>query len=449
MRNRINILLAVCGIFFFTPIHSQDDSKYEGAVQTEKEVPDYTLPDLLTSFAGEKINSVKGWENIRRPELITFFEENLYGKVPTPADTINKTFRLVDVDTTFLAGLCTRKRIKINLSNRKGNVTMNLVVFTPNHLNGPFPAIYSGGHTRLDTDDIELRNPQRYGQLKIGAPLRQMMLRGIALVVSDAGGFVDENKKDDEVLDGKIVDLFFHDGQTNTNDDEWGMIAIWAYSMSCGMDYLETDQDINSEQVALIGVSVMGKASLWAAAIDQRFGMVLSTTSGHAGDALWRREFGETFDNMCIWLPRWIARNAQNFKGRINEMPVDQHMLLACIAPRPIFISSGQYDFWADGRGAYLSAYHAMPVYDMYNRKVAFNSQEQPEPNKVILKSAIGYEMRTAFHGLQWEDWENYMKFIEYHFMGIEPRSVHEIYYPDNKPLDHYPHMKSETYIVR
>ncbi|SHE53074.1 hypothetical protein SAMN05444274_101610 [Mariniphaga anaerophila] len=448
MNNRILLLLVVCGIAFSTQLFSQDEKKYIGAIQNESDVPEYTLPDLLTTFSGKKIKTVKTWENRRRPELIKFFEENIYGKIPTPAEPIKKTFRVLNVDTTFLEGLCTKKRVMVTLSNSKGAVRMNMVVFTPNHLKGPFPAIYMG-HTNVDGNGPELTNPQRYGQLNMGAPIRQMMLRGIALVASDTGGLVDGNKKDAEVLDGKIVDLFFQPGQTNTKNDEWGIMSIWAYSLSCGMDYLETDDDINSKQVAVLGCSVIGKTSLWAAALDQRFGMVLSATSGHGGDALWRRQFGETLDNMCEWLPRWIARNAQKYKGKINEMPVDQHMLLACIAPRPVFISSGQYDLWADGRGAYLGAYHAMPVYKMYGQNVAFKSEEQPKVNKTILKSAIGYEMRTAFHGLQWEDWENYMKFMEYHFMKIEPRSTHEIYYPDNKLLDHYPYKLSDKHIVK
>ncbi len=107
-------------------------------------------------------------------------------------------------------------------------------------------------------------------------------------------------------------------------------------------------------------------------------GMVLSNTTGHAGDAIWRREFGETYSNMCEWLPRWIGKNAQKYKGRVAELPVDQHMLLACIAPRPLFISSGEYDYWADSKGAWISAYNAIPIYKMYRQNVDFKSEKQP-----------------------------------------------------------------------
>ncbi|MBA7544822.1 Carbohydrate esterase [subsurface metagenome] len=227
------------------------------------------------------------------------------------------------------------------------------------------------------------------------------------------------------------------------------MMAVWAYGLMSGMDYLETQDEINPNQVAVMGCSVSGKVALWAAAQDQRIGMVLSNTTGHGGDAIWRREFGESYENMCEWLPRWLSRSAQNYKGRVHEMPVDQHMLLACIAPRPVFISNGEYDYWADPKGAWVSAYHAMPAYQLYGQEVAFESEVQPEVNEVIMKSAIGYNLRTGFHGTDQRDWENYMKFMEYHFMKIEPRSAHEIYYPDNKLIDHYPNKSDVSHIVK
>ena len=33
------------------------------------------------------------------------------------------------------------------------------------------------------------------------------------------------------------------------------------------------------------------------------------------------------------------------------------------------------------------------------------------------MKSAIGYNLRTGYHGTEQRDWDNYIKFIEYHFL--------------------------------
>ena len=322
-------------------------------------------------------------------------------------------------------------------------------LFFPNHLEGPFPAIFWFHIDDQKGKRFNLDGPQGYGKTKNGAPLKQLMLRGIALVSIDGGAIVDRDKCTEDVLDGGIVSMHFQPGQTNTKDDEWGLISVWAYAVSHGMDYLETDANINEKQVAVMGNSISGKVSLWAAAQDKRIGMALSSTSGHGGDALYRRQFGETLKNTTIWLPRWICRNAVKYANNIESFPVDQHMLLASIAPRPLYVSTGIHDLFADQKGEWLATYHASPVYRLYGKEVAFESEEQPNVNKPIIKSAIGYHSRTGTHGLKLYDWERFMEFIEYHFMDIPVRSVHEIYYPNGKLLDHYPNKDRLSHIVK
>jgi hypothetical protein len=167
--------------------------------------------------------------------------------------------------------------------------------------------------------------------------------------------------------------------------------------------------------------------------------MVLSATSGHGGDALWKRAFGESLDNMLTWLPRWLCRNAAAYEGNIKSLPVDQHMLLACIAPRPLYVATAQYDLWADPQGQWLGAFHAAPVYRLYGKEVAFQSRHRPSINEPVVKSSIGFHVRSGFHGLSLYDWERFMEFIEYHFMEIPIRTVHEIYHPNGELIDHYP----------
>ena len=115
------------------------------------------------------------------------------------------------------------------------------------------------------------------------------MLRGIALISLDCGAFADPSLRQTEKLSGGIFDLYFQEGQTTPKDDEWGMIAAWSHAMISGMDYIVTDPDINKKQVAVMGCSIGGKVAIWAAAQDERIGMILSATTGHGGDALWRR----------------------------------------------------------------------------------------------------------------------------------------------------------------
>lgn len=429
MKNKLLIFFM---IFLLTlPVISNAQTykgKFKEANYDESYVPEYSLPDVLTSFDGEIIKTVQKWEQTRRPEIIHFFEQNMYGEVPTPVSPIKKSFNVISEDNSLLDGLCTRKDIEITFSNSIGKITIPLVLFVPNNSAIPVPVILLANGNDIKRKGLELNDSQRYGQTQNGIPLHQLMMRGIGLATVDYQAFAIDRGNIEGKVSGGITNLFFDEGQEFTNENEWGMIAIWAYALRAGMDYLETDKDINPNQVAPLGCSISGKVALWAAATDQRFGMALLSTAGHGGDAIWRREFGETLDNMCNYLPTWICRNANKYAKNVTKMPVDQHSLLACIAPRPLYVATAQHDLWADQKGQWMGTYNAAPSYLLYNKKVAFKSSEQPPINQPIVESSIGYHVRSGVHGLELYDWEKYMQFIEYHFINIEPRSVEEVY---------------------
>ena len=65
--------------------------KYLEANYDETKVPTYTLPETLTTFNGQKISHTADWEKIRRPEIVDFFAQNMFGEVPTPSITQIKT----------------------------------------------------------------------------------------------------------------------------------------------------------------------------------------------------------------------------------------------------------------------------------------------------------------------------------------------------------------------
>jgi len=442
-RNRL-IILIILVLACSSPLSAQkkDDSpKFLEANYDEEKVPDYKLPKLLTTFDGKKIKDKESWEAIRRPELYRFFEQNLYGQVPHTKDPIQFSFEVVAEDKNHLEGICTRKDITITLANKKGKLQMRMVLFIPNQVKKPVPAIYWLNSNDIHNGRFDLQGPQSFGKTRNGAPLKQLMLRGIALVGVDAGDIEPMDKEDGTYLSGGIVDLFLKEGQEDPASNEWGLLATWSYALSRGMDYLITDQDIISDQVAVLGVSKFGKAAIWAVASDQRFGMVLSDHSGHGGDALWKRQYGETLANMTQWLPRWLCENSHQYAHKIEYLPVDQHMALALIAPRPLYVANSVHDLWADPKGQYLAAFHASPVYKLFGEKVALSSKETPPINKPIIKSAIGYHIRTGFHGMRLYDWEQHMKFVEFHFMEIEPRSEHDVYYPNDELVKHFPNM--------
>ncbi|MBT3382909.1 MAG: hypothetical protein HN778_08605 [Prolixibacteraceae bacterium] len=406
-------------VYFSASVLAQPfEGKYNEVIYKESEVPSHKLPDVLTTFNGEKIDNIEKWEKARKPEILNFFEQNLFGEIPVPLSAIKKSFEIVSEDKTILEGLCTRKDVLITLKNDIGEVKMPLVLFIPNHAKKTVPVIYLANGSDIKNNRLELENLQRFGYTRNGIPLRELMLRGIGLATIDYQAFASDNRNKDGKVSGGITNLFFEAGQEFTRENEWGMMAIWAFAMRSGMDYLETDSEVNAGQIAVLGCSIGGKVALWAAATDERFGMTLLATVGHGGDAIWRREFGETLENMCKYLPTWVCRNANKYAKNIHEMPVDQHCLLATLAPRPFYVSNAQDDLWADPKGQWIGTYNAAPAYKLYNKNVAFSSPEQPQVNQPIIESKIGYHIRSGFHGLEVYDWLRYMKFIEYHFIS-------------------------------
>jgi hypothetical protein len=180
------------------------------------------------------------------------------------------------------------------------------------------------------------------------------------------------------------------------------------------MDYLETDREVDAKRIAAMGHSKMGKATLWTVAQDPRFALAISAQSGCAGAALWKRNFGENMEKMVTRFPYWLCRNAAKFARNEDDLPVDQHMLLACIAPRPLYVASGADDLWADPRGEYLSAYHASEVYRLLGKK-GLASEASPALGEAVVKSDVGYHNRPGGHSVEMFDWLKFLDFAEYH----------------------------------
>jgi hypothetical protein len=406
----------------------QEPSK---VIYDEKDVPAYTLPDVLVTSGGRRVTTAEEWRTVRRPEILELFSSQVYGRVPAA----RVTMEVADIVTeaTALGGTAKRKEITIRFKGGGLTESMILLLYLPAGANKPVPVFlglnFAGNHT-ISSDpgisvtkswvptDVEscvmghTATPLSRGVASSSWPVERILERGYGL------GTVYYGDIDPDFEDGfrnGVQPLFYAPGQTKPASDEWGSIAAWAWGLSRAMDYLQTDPGVDSACVAVFGHSRLGKTALWAGATDPRFAMVISNDSGCGGAALSKRIFGETVGLINDHFPHWFCGNFKKYSHNEAALPVDQHMLIALIAPRPVYVASAEQDAWADPKGEYLSAFHAGSVYRLFG-KTALASELMPPVNQAIIHQDVGYHVRSGAHALSRYDWECYLDFADWHF---------------------------------
>lgn len=389
---------------------SQTKEWESDVIYSESQVPFYELQDPLVTIEGKLVTTKEEWINKRRPQIMGMFASTIYGTVPEPESPIEVDYELVNEDKEFFDGRGTRKHILARYSNERGSVQMHIALFIPNHVKGPVPVLLRLGFGEADGANIEMENIQAYGKLRNGTPLIDFFDKGFGVACIKGGEVI----ADEIGFRKSIHQLYYRGNQSMPRADEWGVIAGISWQLSRAMDYLETVKQVDKLKVAILGFSKLGKSTLWAGAMDTRFALVMSQNSGCAGAALWRRNFGENLKYMSCF-PHWLCDNAKKYIGREGDLPVDQHMLIACIAPRPVYIMSGINDMWADNMGEYISAYNATPVYELFGLK-GQSSKERPKVNEPAEDRALSYCIRSGGHGYEPTDWVQYINFMDFHF---------------------------------
>lgn len=363
------------------------------------DAPTYTLPDPLVTRDGSRITTAEQWSRVRRPEVLELFRAHVYGRVPSTVFT--QSFSVSNLDKTALGGRATRKDVKIRISAGDRDLAIRLVVYTPNAAKGPSPAFLLMGNSKLDLYDPMKAPPSAYW------PVAEGIERGYAMAAFWSWDVDPDEKSDTGFKDGIHALL---DRGTRA-PDAWATIAAWSWGMSRCLDYLVTDAAIAGDKVAVVGHSRAGKTALWAAAQDERFALACSNDSGCAGAALTRRRHPqkETVAMINKHFPHWFAESFKAYDGRHDALPVDQHMLLALIAPRPVCVASADLDHWADPRGEFLALVEAQPVYALFGLKGLEGQREMPAVDEPVHGFGTHYHIRSGKHALTRSDWNFYL----------------------------------------
>jgi hypothetical protein len=408
-----------------TMLESQSPAR-PGINYDESKVAPYTLPDPLVRAGGQRVRSADEWRRIRRPELLALFEREVYGKSP-PAPS-GSWHEVRATDHAALGGRATRKEVRIHFEKGRDEPYMDVLLYVPNERRAPAPVFLSltyGNHS-ITTDTAVSVSPHflrdhplpdsAHGQVRRGEwadrwPIETIVARGYALAAVYVGDLDPDAKS---AIAHGIRPHFFSKGQTEPRDDEWGALASWGWGLSRAIDYLEHDPDVDAHRVALMGHSRTGKAALWAAARDPRVAMVVANESGTGGAKLSRRNFGETVAEINRGFPYWFARNFRRYDGREHELPVDQHELIALVAPRPVYVAVAQDDLWGDPRGSFLAAKAAEPVYALFGAPSKL-PVEMPGVNQPTLDGPIGFHLRPGTHDVTRYDWEQFLAFADRH----------------------------------
>ena len=389
----------------------------------ESRVGTYVLPDPLTLNNGAKVRDAETWARKRRPEIIRLFEENQFGRSPGRPEGMS--FDVFDKGAPAFDGKAIRKQVTVYFSRDKAGPKMDLLIYLPAGAPGPVPLLlnlsFAANYSVVDDPGVkqgEVWNRERkrvpaqrgsnFGKLNVAPFLAQGI--GVATVYY---GDIDPDFQGG--IPYGVRSLYLKSGQTEPAPDEWGAIGAWAWGLSRAMDYLETDRGVDAKRVAIIGVSRLGKTVLWAGARDERFAMVIASCSGEGGAALSRRNYGETIKHLTAptRFPYQFAANYGKYADRVDQFPVDAHMLIALIAPRPVLLQTGDADVWSDPKGEFLAAVAASPVYQLLGKQ-ALGAEQLPPAGQPILRT-LGYVMHKGGHGTIPSDWDLFLEFMRMH----------------------------------
>jgi len=376
-----------------------------------KASPYTSLPDPLILNNGEKVRDAETWWKKRRPEIVEYFDREIYGRIPKNVPEVTWQVMTIKDDTVENIPVIVKKLSGHvdNSSFPSISVDMQLTFTIPAKAKTPVPVVMEFGF--IFPPGFKFPEPPA-GTPKEPSWQLQVLLKGwgYAILVptsyqSDWGAGLTKG----------IIGLT-NKGQRRKPDD-WGTLRAWAWGASRALDYFETDKSVNAKQVIIEGLSRYGKAAIVTMAYDSRFAMAFVGSSGAGGVKILRRFYGEQVENLTSSGEyHWFAGNFLKYAGplKVNDLPVDAHELVAMCAPRPVFISSGSLAVeggWVDAKGMFLGGAYASPVYELLKKK-GLGTYDFPPIETALINGEIAFRQHKGGHTTG-PNWSTFLKYTD------------------------------------
>jgi fermentation-respiration switch protein FrsA (DUF1100 family) len=242
-----------------------------------------------------------------------------------------------------------------------------------------------------------------FGKYIIEGPNGDILKRGYAYATLYADPFAADNA---ERAKPQLEQLgrMLPEGRAPT-----GVIAVWAAAYGWALDVLEKDPRIDVGRTAVWGHSRQGKAALLAAAFDPRVEAALVIQAGKGGATLTRSHAGETVKQITKSYPHWFSPAYAAYADHEADSPIDQHQLIALVAPRPVLLGNGWKDVWSDPNGSFRAAQGADPAYELFGARGLTQTGLKDDE----ARGEIDFYIRSGGHGVRVTDWDYMLDWLD------------------------------------
>lgn len=391
----------------------------------ESKVPPYELPPLPINDHTDGSE----FQTHIRPGIIAAFEKYMYGVVPPRCEEL--IFKVTSEGMAF-DGIALRREVDIICRHKGLERILHMLIYIPVGAEKKVPVFFGlnfkGNHGIANDPGITYIPFERY------APVNPHSLRQADGRLDESGRGATRGRWDAENVvkrgyavaticyfdiypdlpagfEKSVMRFFYTPEVWESPERDSGAISAWVWGIQRGLDYLETVPEIDRHRIAVHGHSRLGKTALWAGAVDQRIALTVSNCSGTCGAKLSHRYFGENFEWIRLWNSHWFRPTFDEYVQRDLEYPIDQHMLMAAIAPRLLYVASGSLDDYADPRGEFEAAVAATPAWRIIGGS-GLGTTTFPPCGKLI-GNEIGYYLREGVHDFTPENWKVLMDFAD------------------------------------